>query len=220
MFRPIENLLHVKPDGGLWASPYTPKGEFISSWHEWCYYNQPEWIKNDAVILTLKSDAKIYIIDCLRDFEILCENIGFLNFLDLKFLKFLDFEKASTMYDAIFLTARGQRETRYSIPYSLYGWDCESILIMNYDIIDNWCYERIDFLDVKNIRNQIAELGFSPDRICEILESNLVGYCEECGSPVHNCDEIKDYAGVYECPKCKHPHAKDELWDEVPYYIK
>ena len=33
-------------------------------------------------------------------------------------------------YDAIFLTEKGQHETRFSEP-SLYGWDCECVLVMN-----------------------------------------------------------------------------------------
>ena len=33
--------------------------------------------------------------------------------------------------DAIWLTAHGESATRFSRPYSLYGWDCESVLIMN-----------------------------------------------------------------------------------------
>jgi hypothetical protein len=33
--------------------------------------------------------------------------------------------------DAIHLTERGEHETRLSQPYSLYGWDCECVLIMN-----------------------------------------------------------------------------------------
>lgn len=33
--------------------------------------------------------------------------------------------------DAIWLTPKGERETRFSHPKNLYGWDCESVLIMN-----------------------------------------------------------------------------------------
>jgi DNA-directed RNA polymerase subunit RPC12/RpoP len=49
---------------------------------------------------------------------------------------------------------------------------------------------------------------------------NVVGYCKECGAEVTDWDEMEGYEGIYECPKCYHPHAKGELWDEVPYYIK
>lgn len=48
---------------------------------------------------------------------------------------------------------------------------------------------------------------------------NLIGYCKECGAEVFDCDEIAEYKGVYECPICCHPHATDELWPEIPFYI-
>lgn len=52
--------------------------------------------------------------------------------------------------------------------------------------------------------------------------NDIVGYCKECGSEVFDKDLIEDekFEGVYECPKCYHPHSLNELWDEVPYYIK
>jgi len=43
---------------------------------------------------------------------------------------YLDFEQLSKTYDAVWLTYNGERKTRYSNP-DLYGWDCESVLILN-----------------------------------------------------------------------------------------
>jgi len=39
----------------------------------------------------------------------------------------LDWEEIAKHYDAIMLTEKGEKETRYTNP-SLYGWDCESTL--------------------------------------------------------------------------------------------
>ena len=47
----------------------------------------------------------------------------------------IDFKEASKTWDAIFLTEKGQRETRFTHPKNLYGWDCESVLILNSNII-------------------------------------------------------------------------------------
>ena len=47
----------------------------------------------------------------------------------------IDFEKMSKKFDAIYLTEQGEYKTRFIDRYSLYGWDCESILIMNKNII-------------------------------------------------------------------------------------
>jgi len=48
-----------------------------------------------------------------------------------------NFELLATMCDAIWLTEKGQNETHLSYPISLYGWDCESVLIINGEC----CYE-------------------------------------------------------------------------------
>ena len=45
---------------------------------------------------------------------------------------FLDFEKLSKEYDAIEVNISECRD----LYYSLYGWDCDSIVIMNPDIIE------------------------------------------------------------------------------------
>ena len=45
---------------------------------------------------------------------------------------FLDFEKLSKEYDAIEVNISECRD----LYYSLCGWDCDSILIMNSDIIE------------------------------------------------------------------------------------
>ena len=47
----------------------------------------------------------------------------------------LDFENIARHYDAIHLTPKGQEDTRWSTPHNLYGWDCETILILNTDNI-------------------------------------------------------------------------------------
>lgn len=44
---------------------------------------------------------------------------------------YLDFELLAKNYDAIWLTENGQSETHLYYPINLYGWDCETVLIMN-----------------------------------------------------------------------------------------
>ena len=52
-----------------------------------------------------------------------------------KFLIGIDFEKMlSDGIDAIYLTEKGEQETRFESP-GLYGWDCECVLVMNPDCI-------------------------------------------------------------------------------------
>ena len=55
-------------------------------------------------------------------------------------LGFLNFEElARSGIDAIFLTEEGEHATRFSEP-GLYGWDCESILVMNPHCVKEYSY--------------------------------------------------------------------------------
>lgn len=136
----------VKPgSGGLWASPYTPNAEFPSAWYEWCMSEMPGWIEDQAVIITLKEDINCFTIDNQMDLKVLLNLVGEnkggpLNTVESS-ARCIDFERASEDFDAIYLTEKGQANTR--LPFknpelSLYGWDVESILIMNFDCIESW----------------------------------------------------------------------------------
>ncbi len=76
--------------------------------------------------LKFHSESKIIIIDSFNDLNMLPRSEN-----KLRLSESLDFELLSTIADAIWLTDKGQSATRHSMPISLYGWDCESILIMN-----------------------------------------------------------------------------------------
>jgi hypothetical protein len=49
----------------------------------------------------------------------------------------MDFEALAKEYDAIWLTEKGMWDTRDSAPGqpTTYGWDCETIYVMNPDVI-------------------------------------------------------------------------------------
>lgn len=125
----------VKPIGGLWGSTYIPDEVYSSEWEKWCINENFGYKWQEAVIFTLKPDANIYEIDSVED----------LNNLALEYntgqngiITHLDFEAMVDVgIDAIHLTERGQEVTRFSRPYSLYGWDCESWLILKFDAIDH-----------------------------------------------------------------------------------
>ena len=158
-FKSVKNRIGLnKPEGGLWASPYYPNNEYISGWHEWCTSEMENWLSNDSVILELKDDARIYIINSQEDLINLMCIVGVakdeltLN-LGLKRFASPDFEKASQVFDAILITEEGQWKTRFSddkCDYNLYGWDCESILILNYDCVEKWEYKKLDIIKEEN----------------------------------------------------------------------
>jgi len=142
-----------KPFGGLWASPYYPNNEYVSAWHEWCSYEQEDWITNDSVIIKIKESSKIYTINNQNDLIKLIDIVGIIeDDLTNKLLYTIpNFEKASKIFDIIYLTQKGQCETHFpmrhnKLNYSLYGWDCESILVMNFDCIEEWEYKRLNIV--------------------------------------------------------------------------
>ena len=143
----ISNKEANKPLGGLWSSTYTPYKHHQSDWIEWCTWDMPEWIGRDNILLEIKDDARIYRINSEKDLTNLYSiypnnypsaHTGYMGC-------FLDYEKIKKEFDIIWLTPLGQQETRYHIDMKgewndgirydryldLYGWDCESSLILN-----------------------------------------------------------------------------------------
>lgn len=148
-FNPIKNQEYFcKPSGGIWASTYTPNDKYLSEWHEFCCENFWSSISENAVVFNLKTEAKIYTIDNMEDLVRFTEKYEFKGPIPEIFsIKCYDFERAAKNYDAIHLTSKGQWETRMPMDYTLpnfNGWDVESILIMNFDVIGKWEYIKID----------------------------------------------------------------------------
>jgi hypothetical protein len=124
-FNLIENQdFFNKPEGGLWASPVSSK----YGWREWC---NAENFKTSTLktFFNFKIKGKILIINYHRDLEKLTWRQVHNSIL------VIDFKEVSKTWDAIFLTEKGQREVRLTHPKNLYGWDCESVLILNSNII-------------------------------------------------------------------------------------
>ena len=128
-----------KPVGGLWSSPYTPGKKYISDWDRFC--KEENFIKGDnsvGVIFSLKEEARIYTIDTKEDLDNLANKYPIVVKENLRynFMSTIDFTKVSKDYVAIYLTDKGQWATRFSRPNTLYGWDCETLLVLNFNAID------------------------------------------------------------------------------------
>ena len=124
----------IKPIGGIWGSTYIPDEVYSSDWERWCIEENFGYNWKEAVIFTLKPDAKVYEIDSVCDLNNLAKAY---NVHGNGVLTRLDFEAmAAAGIDAIHLTEKGQEETRFSRPYTLYRWDVESWLILNIHAID------------------------------------------------------------------------------------
>lgn len=133
-FMPISNRYFFnKPVGGLWASPIISD----SGWKEWCKSNNYRLNRlSEHFIFTLKPDVNVLVIQSnaaltMLDFMGYC--IDYSKKYDLPLRPneyYLDFEKLlSDGYDAVQVFINNETY------WSMYGWDCDSILILNPDCI-------------------------------------------------------------------------------------
>ena len=122
-FNTPQNAGGNKPTGGFWTSP--EGSEY--GWKNWCAQNdfrecEPEW----SIRLDWKTGYRLLVIDSRRDL-MACQ---FYRPLHCK-VPVLDFEWAARNYDAIWLTSDGEHATRHTLRENLYGWACETVLILN-----------------------------------------------------------------------------------------
>ena len=127
-FMPIKNeVCFTKPSGGLWASP----ADAARSWKDWC--RDVSWPCEEEISFsfTMKESANVLRIKS-------AESLKDLPKIELEFLSFrpswecLDFEQLRHEgVDAILVYISED----YRLNRMLYGWDCDSILVMNKDII-------------------------------------------------------------------------------------
>jgi hypothetical protein len=129
---PIENRKHrCKPAGGLWTSP-------TASEYGWKW-----WVENEGGVLFnteyfathLTVRGNIYTVDSMCDL-LNMPLISNERFMGVLIDQVPDFELmvARDRVDAIHLTWEGQCNTRLTQP-NLYGWDCETVLVLNPEAI-------------------------------------------------------------------------------------
>lgn len=132
--KPSKGCLPNKPTGGLWSSPFTPDEDFVSPWAMASEDMGLSKKCNFGTIFTLKEDARIFKVDCAEDADALYNKYPSSTYS--KLLMGFDWEKISQDWDCIYLTDRGESLTRFSNPISFYGWDCETVLVLNIDVIE------------------------------------------------------------------------------------
>lgn len=122
-FQPIKNIpMFVKPNGGLWAC----RKEIKESWKDFCKNEMSITIKdNDYFCFRLSDNANILKIDSDRMLDELPKAEP--SFSSVFHWTFLDFEELQKKYDAIEVLI-SKEPNLYN---ALYGWDIDSILVMN-----------------------------------------------------------------------------------------
>lgn len=131
LFTPISNEeMFVKPYGGLWASPIDAE----YGWYEWCCdeHFHTNWLSKNFTF-TLSEKAKVIHIRSVADLKELPDQKSPEWFKRDPIWKCIDFEKLlADGVDAVELHLSEDG----GLYQELYGWDCDSILIMNPDVVE------------------------------------------------------------------------------------
>lgn len=141
ILRPLNNYSFV-PNGGFWASNYNDRISNISDWYNYlldaegiAYYKN----MNDAVIFTLKENAKILLIDNDKQLKELVEKYPSYHHIlsnTKNANEAIDFEELSKDYDGIYLDYN-----KLSINSSFtfyYNWSVNTLLLFNLDCIKEY----------------------------------------------------------------------------------
>ena len=139
-FCEIQNRLFVKPEGGLWGSPVDSE----YGWKDWCDRERfRKCKKSNSFEFTLRDDANVLHIRDVSDLIGLPRNpVAKELLLSDTNMIYLDFEQlVKDGYDAIELHLSEEKfdvdvwRSMDNLYWKLYGWDCDSILVMNAEVI-------------------------------------------------------------------------------------
>lgn len=170
-FRPVEYMPHgwAKPlaGTGFWTSTY--RGRYGGDWCQWCMSEQftdrgltiqgsafDEYSRFNARAnlwkLIPEADTRIYEIGRYGHLAWLVENYGRVPDPHSQLPASIrrehpDWTAVAQDYDGIHLTQFGQWATRLTMPYSLYGWDCESTLW------NRWCFTEVVDLGIVRLKS-------------------------------------------------------------------
>ena len=120
-----------KPNGGLWASPVDAR----YGWKQWCNdENFRECNEKNSFTFMLSPTANIFHINCKDDVLRLPQ----IEYSMMRSNIYPDFEKIKESgVDAIQFNLSNDKEGSFDegLYFALYGWDCDSILILNKEAI-------------------------------------------------------------------------------------
>jgi hypothetical protein len=116
-----------KPLGGLWASAV----DATFGWKDWCKAEDfCDCSADNSFLFKIADNANILYINCVEDVHKLPDQK---TDLKLTCIKTVDFEQLMTNgIDAIEFNISKD----WDLYMALYGWDCDSTLILNPDIVE------------------------------------------------------------------------------------
>jgi len=110
----------------IWTSPL----ESSFGWLDLVSQMSPETKRWKRWVLELSSKALIAKVDCFDDLKSLVAL-----FPTREPYAVIDWPNLAQLYDAFWLTAKGEKETKFSEPHHLYGWGCESVAVFNTAVV-------------------------------------------------------------------------------------
>ena len=134
IFMPVTNEPYpwIKPRGGMWSSPVNSD----NTWEDWCQENSFRLRKLDRQFrFVLAEGSRVLRIESNKDLdELYSQGYKRSDFDKHQYLRddmyYLDFEKIlANGYDAIQVTITNETY------WSLYGWDCDTLLVLNPDCV-------------------------------------------------------------------------------------
>lgn len=143
LWHPIRNSNWNKPRGGLWTSPTDAK----YGWFDWA---TAEHFGDLSTHFEIEYEGVTFVIDSEED----ANGMPLLEVdnRDIWMKSKVDFEKmVRDGIQAIHLTSDGQWATRFCDGVCLYGWDCETVLILDNKAI----HESQKCLDFQNVAREI-----------------------------------------------------------------
>lgn len=127
-FKEIKNeRLFTKPIGGLWASRVNSEYGW-KNWTEDEHFCTEVYREDNYFKFKLKDEAKVLVINSAKQILDLPKQKNEFNFSFIC----LDFEKLAKEYDAIEVLISQDGK----LYWDLYGWDCDSILVMNKEMVE------------------------------------------------------------------------------------
>lgn len=139
-FKPIKNEFHFpKPKGGLWASNICSN----FGWKDWCEdegflsgkEHEDYW--SSSFCFTFKEDANVYHIwrkDDIKNLPLL-EKAEF-SYYDKYYIDFEDCLARGIDAIELHLYADNGKHSHVELYWALYGWDCNSVIVLNPDCIE------------------------------------------------------------------------------------
>lgn len=123
---PTNVFAFTKPSGGLWASPVD--AEF--GWKDWCEREDFDWCDlKKSFTFTLRESARVL---CVSSVEVLRDLPQQHKIGDFTNWTLLDFEKLlADGWDAVEVSISADPR----LYWTLYGWDCDSVVVLNPDVI-------------------------------------------------------------------------------------